>query len=95
MPKKGRVPGPEFVSQVHGIIQDIPEDSPWQLLSRPTERAAMNSFRFRPESTAASISEELTGFDVHPFAFAAGAKGEDKSDQLLARELACAGEILG
>jgi len=55
----------------------------------------MNSFRFRPESTTASISEELTGFDVHPFAFAAGAKGEDKSDQLLERELACAGEILG
>jgi hypothetical protein len=48
----------------------------------------MNGFRFRPESTAACILEELTGFDVHPFAFAAGAKGKDKSDQFLKRELA-------
>jgi hypothetical protein len=53
----------------------------------------MNGFRFRPESTTACIPEELTGFDVHPFAFAAGAKGEDKSDQLLKGELACTGKI--
>jgi hypothetical protein len=48
----------------------------------------MNGLRFRPEPAAACISEELTGFDVHSLALTACAKGEDKSDQLLKRELA-------
>jgi hypothetical protein len=48
----------------------------------------MNGLSFRPESTTARIPEEISGFNVYPFAFAAGAKGEDKSDQLLKRELA-------
>ena len=95
MPKIGGVAGPEFVGQFYGVFQDIPEDGPWQLLARPAERAAMNGFRFRPKSTTARVPEELTGFDVHPFAFAAGAKGEYKSDQLLKGELACTGEIFG
>lgn len=88
MPKKGWVPRPEFVSQFHGVIQDISEDSPWKLFARPTQRAAMNGLSFRPEPATARIPEEISGFNVHPFAFAAGAKGEDKSEQLLKRELA-------
>jgi hypothetical protein len=88
MPKIGRVPRPEFVGQIHGVIQDIAENSPWKLLARPAEGAAVNGLSIRPKSATACILEELTGLDIHPFVLAAGAKGQDKGDQLLKGKLA-------
>ncbi len=83
MPKIAGVPRPKFVGQIHGVIQDITKNDPWKLLARSAEGTAMNGLGLRPESAAACILEELTGFDVHPFVLAPGTKREDKCDQFL------------
>jgi hypothetical protein len=54
----------------------------------------VNGFSFGPQSASPGSLEELPRLDVHPFALAAGDKGEDESDQFLKGELACAGEML-
>jgi hypothetical protein len=88
MPKIAGVPRPEFIGQIHGVFQDITKDDPWKLLARSAEGTAMNGLSLRPKSAAAFILEELAGVYIHPFILAAGAKGQDKGDQLLKGKLA-------
>jgi hypothetical protein len=54
----------------------------------------VNGFSLGPQSASPGSLEELPRLDVHPFALAAGDKGEDESDQFLKGKLACAGEML-
>lgn len=88
MPNEGRTARPELVGHVHGRIKDIVEHDPWNLVARPAQGATANGFSIGPESAAACIFKELARLDIHPFVLAAGAKGQDKRDQLLKGELA-------
>jgi hypothetical protein len=95
MPKERWVGRPDVVGQVHGLSQDITEDGPWNLLASMCESAAVDGLGIKPKSATPGSFEELTRFDVHPFAFPAGRQRENEGDELREGELAVAGKIRG
>lgn len=95
MPNKGGIAGPEAVGQINGFSQDLTEDSPWNLLTSMCEAAAVDGLGIEPKSAAPCSLEELTRFNIYPFAFPAGTQGENERDQLWEGKLAVAGKIGG
>jgi hypothetical protein len=95
MPKKGWVARREAEGQNHGFSQDITEDGPWNLFASVCESAAVQGLGIKPKSATPGSFEELTRFDVHPFAFPAGRQRENKRNQLPEGELAVADKIRG
>jgi hypothetical protein len=95
MPKKRRFAWPEPVGQIHSFSQEITEDGPWNFLTRMGESAAMDSLCIKPKSAPPGCLEEVTRFDVHPFALAAGGQGKNGGNQLREGKLAVAGKIRG
>ena len=94
MPQVGIIARPEAVSQGHGFVQDITENSPGYLLPSSRDPTAVDCFGIRPESTALRTLEELARFDVHSSALSAGGKEENEDNQLGEGELAVTRKVV-
>ena len=85
----------EAVGQLHGFLQDVPENSPGNLSSSLCEAAFVDFTGIGPQPTATGRPEEVPGFDVHSLALATGYKGENEGDELGKGQFPIACEILG
>jgi hypothetical protein len=93
MPKKRRIAGPELISQIDGISENLAEDGPRDLATGMGECAAVDSFGIGLKAAAPRRLEKFSRFDVHAPAFPAGSQGKDESNQLGERQFSAAGEV--
>lgn len=93
----GRIGGfrPAFISQPDRLGQDILQDLPGNLFAGLGDRAAMNGFGLGPQTTAASVCEEFTGFSIDAPITATAGERKQKNDQFWKRNFANSNERVG
>ena len=93
VPQIGGIPRIEAIGELNGLVQDVPENRPTDLLPSFGEAASMDLIGFGPQAASPGSLEEFPRFDVHSLALSTADEGQDKDDELGKGKLASAGEI--
>jgi hypothetical protein len=59
VPKEGGISWPLFVGKINGLLLDVAENSPWDLIAGKADTATMDGIGIRPKSATLSTPEEL------------------------------------
>jgi hypothetical protein len=95
MPKMGGVARLEAIGQLDGLLQNVLEDGPGNLLAGSRESATVYVPGVRPESAASGSFEELARLDIHSLALPGRYQGENEGNEFGKGKFPGASEVLG
>jgi hypothetical protein len=95
MPKMGGVARVEAIGQFDGLLQNVLEDGPGNLLAGSRESAAVYVPGVGPESAASGSFEELARLDIHSLALPGRHHGENEGNEFGKGKFPGAGKVPG